>query len=72
MKLGRRKSYLLRCLEAQELLSKFENNTSIRCRVFEIHIRPVMRCSYSSFNSMINERNPRLQLEEIENELSII
>jgi hypothetical protein len=69
MKLGRRMAYLRRCVQLQELLSQFENATSVRRRVFEIHIKPVMGCSYTSFNNMINEPNPRKQLEEIENKL---
>jgi hypothetical protein len=72
MKLGRRVAYLNRCIQAQDLLLQFENATSVRCRVFEIHIKPVMRCSYTSFNNMINELNPRKQLEEINYQLSNI
>jgi hypothetical protein len=35
MKLGRRASYLRRCIRVTELLSLHETNTSIRCRIFE-------------------------------------
>jgi hypothetical protein len=72
MKLGRRAAYLRRCMKAQELLSQFENNTSIRRRVFDTHIKPELGCSYATFNNMLNEPNPRKQLEEIEIKLSNI
>jgi hypothetical protein len=72
MKLGRRAAYLRRCLKAQELLSQFETATSIRRRIFDIHIQPELGCSYTTFNNMLNEPNPRKQLEEIKIKLSNI
>jgi hypothetical protein len=72
MKLGRRAAYLRRCLKAQELQSRFETMTSIRRRVFDIHIQSELGCSYATFNNMLNEPNPRKQLEEIEIKLSNI
>ena len=63
MQIGRRIAYLNRCLEAVALLGKFENDTSIRRRVFDKHIQPVIRCSYTTFNNMLNEPNPQKQLE---------
>jgi len=69
MKLGRRAAYLRRCVLVVDLLGLHETNTSIRKRVFEIHIQPVTCCSYATFNNMLNEPNPRLQLESVVNEL---
>lgn len=72
MKLGRRAAYLCRCLKAQELLLRFETATSIRWRIFEIYIQPELGCSYATFNNMLNEPNPKKQLEEIKIKLSNI
>jgi hypothetical protein len=70
MKLGRRAAYLRRCIKAQKLLSQFETATSVRRRIFDIHIQPELNCSYATFNNMLNEPNPRKQLDEIEIKLS--
>ncbi|MDR2806278.1 MAG: hypothetical protein LBB85_11720 [Dysgonamonadaceae bacterium] len=72
MKLGRRAAYLRRCLKAQELLSQFDTATSVRRRIFDIRIQPELGCSYATFNNMLNEPNPRRQLDEIELKLSNI
>jgi hypothetical protein len=72
MKLGRRAAYLRRCLKAQELLSQFDAATSVRRRIFDIHIQPELGCSYATFNNMLNEPNPKKQLQEIEIKLSNI
>ena len=69
MRLGRRAAYLRRCILCAELLDKYENQTSVRKRVFDIHIRPILRCSYTTFNNMLNELDPHKQLESIENKL---
>lgn len=70
MKLGRRKAFLRRCILAQELISKHENNTTIRRRVFEEHIEPILLCSYRSFDNMLNVINPIKELEAIDEELN--
>ncbi len=70
MKLGRRAAYLRRCIEVINLLHRHENATTVRCRVFQEHIRPVIRCSYTTFNNMLNEPNPHRQLDEINEQLS--
>lgn len=70
MQLGRRAAYLRKCILVQELLLQYENETSVRKRVFELHIKPVVLCCYSQFNRMLNERNPQKQLEDIENQLT--
>lgn len=69
MALGRRAAYLRRCIQVADLLDKHENDTTIRCRIFELHIKPVMNCSYGTFNNMLNEPNPRMQLESIQSRL---
>jgi len=69
MALGRRSAYLRRCIQVIELLDKYENDATIRCRIFEKHIKPVMNCSYVTFNNMLNEPNPRLELESIKKKL---
>lgn len=69
MKLGRKAAYLRRCLKAQELLSQFETTTSVRRRIFDIHIKPELGCSYATFNNMLNEPNPLKRLEEIEKQI---
>lgn len=66
MKLGRRKNYLRKCVMVSDLLKQYENTTTIRSRIFKEHIQPVILCSYQQFNNMLNEPNPRKQLEEIE------
>jgi hypothetical protein len=65
MQQGRRVTYLKRCLKAQELTEQYEDGTSVRLRVFENHIKPVLNCSYQSFNNMLNVSNPKKQLDEI-------
>lgn len=69
LQLGRKIKYLERCICVQDLLSKYENATTVRVRVFTNHIKPVVNVSYAQFNNMINERNPTHQLEEIEEQL---
>jgi len=66
MQLGRRAAYLRKCILVQDLLAKYENETSVRKRVFELHIKPIVFCSYVQFNNMLNERNPEKELQEIE------
>lgn len=70
MKLGRRAAYLRRCIRCIELLEEYETDTSVRIRIFEKYIQPAMQCSYQTFNNMLNESNPRKQLEAIEKELA--
>lgn len=72
MQLGRRRAYLRKCVLVQELLAKHENETSIRKRVFDLHIKPIVLCSYVQFNNMLNERNPASELQEIEDEFNNI
>jgi len=69
MQLGRRAAYLRRCVEVAELIAKYENETTIRRRVFAVHIQPIIRVSYTAFNNMLNEPNPHLQLEQINSQL---
>lgn len=69
MQLGRRAAYLRRCITVLELLEAHETDTSIRKRVFYKHIEPVIGGSYTSFNNMLNEPNPRKQLDEVKNEM---
>lgn len=70
MRLGRRRAYLRKCLLAQSLAMEFENQTTIRSRVFMEHIKPVLLCSYQQYNNMLNEINPQRELEELEDKLS--
>jgi len=63
MSRGRRLAYLRRCLMAQELLQEYESETSVRKRVFELNIRPVLKCSYATFNNMLNVVNPKKEIE---------
>jgi len=63
MSKGRRLAYLKRCLTAQELLQEHESETSVRKRVFEQHVKPVLNCSYATFNNMLNVLNPKKQIE---------
>lgn len=70
MKLGRRAAYLRKCIFVQELLAKYENETTVRKRVFEQHIKPVIFCQYAQFNNMLNECNPKKELQDIEAELN--
>ncbi len=72
MQLGRRRAYLKKCVLAQQLIAKYENGTSIRKRVFALHIKPVVLCSYQQFNNMLNEVNPEKELEQIEHEFNNI
>ncbi len=69
MQLGRRKAYLERCVKVLELLEKYEKNTSVRKRVWEKHIQPVIGGSYATFNNMLNEPNPQKQLTEIKRKM---
>ena len=70
MALGRRRAYLQKCITAIRLLEQHETDTSIRYRVFEKHIAPVVRVSYTQFNNMLNELNPQKELEEINQKLN--
>lgn len=72
MRLGRRATYLRRCVVALELAEKYETGVTIRSRVFAKYIQPVMLCSYQTFNNMLNEPNPRKQLDEIERQLKLL
>lgn len=63
MRRGRRIAYLERCVTAQQLLLKHETTTSVRKRVFEQHIKPVLRCSYVTFNNMLNVVNPQKEID---------
>lgn len=66
MALGRRAAYLRKCIQVQELLEQHETPYTVRCRIFKDYIKPVMNCSYQTFNNMMNEANPRKELESIE------
>lgn len=70
MRLGRRKAYLERCIRVLELLEQHESATSVRKRVWEMFIQPIVGGSYGTFNNMLNEPNPRRQLDEIEEEMN--
>jgi hypothetical protein len=59
---GRRLAYLRRCLMAQELLQKYENESSVRKRLFEQYVKPVLHCSYATFNNMLNVLNPSKEI----------
>jgi len=72
LQLGRRAAYLRRCITVIDLLSEYESTTTVRLRVFNEYIRPVMHVSYATFNNMLNENNPLKQLEQIEEELSTL
>lgn len=72
MKLGRRRAYLRKCILAQDLMVKYENNTTVRSRVFEEHIEPVLLCSYQQYNNMLNVINPQRELDEIDAEIEQI
>ncbi len=65
MQKGRRLAYLKRCLLVQKLLQEHENGTTVRKQVFEKHIKPVLKCSYSTFNNMINAKNPQREIEQL-------
>lgn len=69
MALGRRAAYLRRCIQVAELLTLYETDCSVRKRIFYKHIKPVMRCSYTAFNNMLNVPNPAKELDEIESQL---
>jgi len=70
MRLGRRAAYLRKCVIAQNLLITYEDNTSVRRRVFDEYIKPVVLCSYQQFNNMLNEYNPQKELQDIEAKLN--
>ena len=65
MKLGKRAAYLKKCIVTQELVALYETSCTVRKRIFEEHIKPVIRVSYTAFNEMLNEVNPQKQLDEI-------
>lgn len=71
MKLGRRRAYLKKCIKAATLLEQHESDTSIRKRVFDKFIHPELQVSYTSFNNMLNEPNPTIQLDEINKKLDV-
>lgn len=71
MKLGRRKKYLQDCILVSDLIDKHENEFTIRKRVFEKNIQPIVSRSYVTFNRMLNEVNPQKQIEEIERQILI-
>ena len=71
MALGRRAAYLRRCIQAQEILEREESGITIRKRIFDRFIHPTMGCSYATFNNMLNEKNPRRELERIELKLKV-
>jgi hypothetical protein len=70
MKLDRRKPYLQKCVLAAEVLAKYENDTTVRSRIFGKYIQPVIRVSYQSFNNMLNEKNPQKEIEEINKKIT--
>lgn len=70
MRLGSRAAYLRKCILVQQLLAEHENETTVRKRVFEQHIKPIVFCSYVQFNNMLNERNPKNELDIIESQLN--
>lgn len=72
MRIGRRKNYLAKCVKVAELLEEHETESTIRKRIFEQFVRPVIFCSYVQFNNMLNEPNPSKQLEELEKEIETI
>lgn len=72
MSYGRRICYLKRCISMLKLIEKYENDTSVRIRVFEKHIQPIMGCSYVTFNNMLNEPNPEKQITEITNKIELL
>lgn len=72
LQLGRKIAYLHRCIRVNELLIEYENDTSVRVRVFNKHIKPLVGVSYAQFNNMLNEPNPERQLKEIEDELQTL
>jgi hypothetical protein len=55
-----------------KLIEEYESETSIRCRVFEKYIQPIMCCSYVTFNNMLNEPNPQKQIVEIEKKINLL
>jgi len=69
MSYGRRKTYLNRCICVVKLLDEYETDTSVRCRVFEKYIKPIMNISYVTLNNMLNEPNPQKQILEIDEKI---
>lgn len=67
MQRGRRLAYLRKCVKVQQLIEIHESETTVRKQVFDKHIKPVIMCSYSQFNNMLNEPNPQKQIEELLN-----
>jgi len=63
MKIGRRISYLKKCMLIQELLSKHETRETTRKEVFEKFIIPILGVSYTSFNNMVNQLTPEKQIK---------
>ncbi len=63
MQKGRRLAYLKRCLLVQNLTQEHENETTVRKMVFEYYIKPVLKCSYSTFNNMLNVKNPQREMD---------
>lgn len=69
LQLGRKVAYLRRCIRANEILMLHETECSVRVRIFNLYIRPEMKCSYAQFNNMMNEHNPQKKIEQIELQL---
>ncbi len=65
MRLSRRLAYLKRCIDVLALLEKYENETTVRSRIFQKYIKPEMKFSYVTFNNMLNEKNPAKEIAEI-------
>ena len=63
MRKGRRIKYLKQCIKVQELLEQHETQETTRNRIFETYIKPVIGCSYTAFNKMLNEPNPKKQID---------
>lgn len=62
---GRRLKYLNRCLTAQRLFQEHNTETSVLKRVFQEQIEPVLKCSYVTFNNMLNVVNPQKEIDTL-------
>jgi hypothetical protein len=65
--LGRKIAYLRKCILVKDLLQRYETPCTVRVRIFYVHIRPQVHCSYTAFNNMLNVINPQKKLDEIIN-----
>ncbi len=72
LKLGRRASYLRKCIRVHKLLQEYDRPECVRIQIFNKYIRPQEPMSYVTFNNILNESNPVKQLEQIEEELSTL